>query len=77
MWVPEVYKNESSLPLVFFCRVEDLVGKPAAIERFLMELLEDPTPPQVRYRITVFRYRIWALKFEYGTVKAGNVVTVG
>ena len=26
-------------------RAEDLVGKPAALERFTMELIQDPTPP--------------------------------
>jgi hypothetical protein len=28
-------------------RADDLVGRPAAMERFIVELLEDPIPPQV------------------------------
>ena len=28
------------------CRSEDLVDRPAAVERFILELVEDPHPPQ-------------------------------
>jgi hypothetical protein len=38
-------------------RAEDLVERPAAIERFIMELLADPEPPPVsRSEVLLFRY---------------------
>ena len=31
--------------LLVYGRAEDLIGKPAALERFTLELLENPVPP--------------------------------
>jgi hypothetical protein len=45
-------------------RAEDLVERPAAIERFIMELLADPEPPPVSRPEVVF-----SLVFWYGTSK--------
>jgi hypothetical protein len=46
--------------IIFMFRAEDLVERPAAIERFIMELLADPEPPPVSRPAVfffVFRYR--------------------
>jgi hypothetical protein len=48
--------------IIFMFRAEDLVERPAAIERFIMELLADPEPPPVsRPEVLLYRYM-------YGTV---------
>jgi hypothetical protein len=47
-------------------RAEDLVERPAAIERFIMELLADPEPPPVSRPEVVF---FLVFRYMYGISK--------
>jgi hypothetical protein len=59
-------------------RAEDLVERPAAIERFIMELLADPEPPPVsRPEVVCVLFFLFRYMYDISRMLAGFLWALG